>query len=532
MSIRHSFLTTATVLQLAGFFVVPQSFAQATQSNELLISQPANTDSTNLVNELERLQNIVKQNSVSISLDEAIVIGITNNPELLQAFGVIQQYEWSLIAAQRRWYPQLQLSNGSPFIGYSWGTFVKNQYGLRGSNGSSGSLNYTGSGPLYNAAKSQSFQLQPGATVSWNFIDLTRQPDINAAYESLKQQKLLFNVSARSLILNLQQSYYGIQSGQQLIDSFKQIYEINKQQLKMLEAQKSIGMASVLDVEQTRSQLFTQLSQLVNYTQQYIKQTAQLAEYLALPPEKLAIPSDPAALAGGWSETLQDTVKDALQQREEILASLAAAESAQWRGISAIRNYLPVFQLMGTGSLLSTNGYSNVPVDDDPVSDYHWTRTWTANLGIGFTWSLFDGGINAANAQSFYAQSRQQKAQAADTALTVIRQVRSSFSELQTSRVAITSAQRAYESAKIAQEVARMRWAAGVGEITSVVQTIQQLSIAAQQSSQAMLNYNNAVAQLYRYSATWPGSSEKDVQMRLKMMRNPASNPKNASQVP
>ncbi len=532
MSIRHSFLTTATVLQLASFFVVPQSFAQATQSNELLISQPANTDSTNLVNELERLQNIVKQNSVSISLDEAIVIGITNNPELLQAFGVIQQYEWSLIAAQRRWYPQLQLSNGSPFIGYSWGTFVKNQYGLRGSNGSSGSLNYTDSGPLYNAAKSQSFQLQPGATVSWNFIDLTRQPDINAAYESLKQQKLLFNVSARSLILNLQQSYYGIQSGQQLIDSFKQIYEINKQQLKMLEAQKSIGMASVLDVEQTRSQLFTQLSQLVNYTQQYIKQTAQLAEYLALPPEKLAIPSDPAALAGGWSETLQDTVKDALQQREEILASLAAAESAQWRGISAIRNYLPVFQLMGTGSLLSTNGYSNVPVDDDPVSDYHWTRTWTANLGIGFTWSLFDGGINAANAQSFYAQSRQQKAQAADTALTVIRQVRSSFSELQTSRVAITSAQRAYESAKIAQEVARMRWAAGVGEITSVVQTIQQLSIAAQHSSQAMLDYNNAVAQLYRYSATWPGSSEKDLQMRLKTMRNPASNPKNASDNP
>ncbi len=532
MSFRNSLLTSTTVLQLATFCIVPQSFAQAKQSNELLISQLANTDSTHLVDELDRLQNIVKKNSVPISLDEAIAIGITNNPELLKAFGAIQEYEWSLIAAQRRWYPQLQLSNGFPFIGYSWTTFVENRYGLRGSSGSSTSLNYTGSESLYSAAKGQSFQLQPGATVSWNFIDPTRQPDINAASESLKQQKLLFNVSARSLILNLQQSYYGIQSGLQLINSFNQIYDINKQQLKMLEAQKNIGMATVLDVEQTKSQLFTQLSQLVNYTQQYIKQTAELAEYLALPPEKLAIPSDPAALAGGWNETLQDTVKDALQQREEILASLAAAESAQWRGIAAIRNYLPVFQLMGTGSLSSINGYSTVPVDDDPGSDYNWTRTWTTNVGIGFTWSLFDGGINAANAQSFYAKSRQQKAQAAQTELAVVRQVRSSFAELQTSRVAIASAQRAYESAKIAQEVARVRWAAGVGEITSVVQTIQQLSIAAQQSSQAMLNYNNSIAQLYRYSATWPGSSEKDVQMRLKMMRNPASNPKNASQVP
>ncbi|KZR65299.1 MULTISPECIES: TolC family protein [Prochlorococcus] len=529
MSILHSLLTTTAVLQLAGFWIVPQSLAQTSKSNEILASKNANYDSTHLANELNRLQNIVKQNSVPISLDKAIVIGITNNPELLQAFGSIQQYEWSLIAAQRRWYPQLQLSNGSPFIGYSWGTYINNQYGMRGNRDSSTTLS---SNSLYSTKKNQSFLLQPGAIVSWNFIDPTRKPDINAVSESLKQQKLLFNVSTRSLILNLQQSYYGIQSGQQLINSFKQIYEINKQQLKMLEAQKNIGMATVLDVEQTKSQLFTQLSQLVSYTQEYIKQTALLAEYLALPPGQLAIPSDPAALAGSWSETLQETLKNALQQREEILASLAAAESAQWRGIASIRSYLPVFQLMGTGSLNFSNGYPYVPVDDDPGSAYHWTRTWTATVGIGFSWSLFDGGINAANAQSFYAQSRQQKAQAAQTELTVVRQVRNSFAEMQTSRVAIASAQRAYESAKLAQEVARVRWAAGVGDITSVVQTIQQLSIAAQQSSQAILSYNNAVAELYRYSATWPGSTEKDVQMRLRMMRNPSSNPKNSSLMP
>ena len=226
MSIRSSILTSTAVLQLAAFCIVPQSFAQATKSNELLIRQPANTDSRHLVDELDRLQNIVKQNSVPISLDEAIVIGITRNPELLKAFGAIQEYEWSFIAAKRRSYPQLQLSNGSPFIGYSWTTFVKNKYGLRGSSGSSTSLTYTGSESLYSSKSSQSFQLQPGATVSWNFIDPTRQPDINAVSESLKQQKLLFNVSTRNLILDIQQSYYGIQSGQQLINSFMQIYEI------------------------------------------------------------------------------------------------------------------------------------------------------------------------------------------------------------------------------------------------------------------------------------------------------------------
>ncbi len=532
MSFRQLKLASIAFLPLAGLSLAPLALIDSASANEFEVSQPANTDPTHLVNKLESLHKIIKKNSFPISQNEAIILGITNNPKLLETFSTIQQYEWLLIAAQRRWYPNLQLSNGSPVIGYSWQTYVENQYGSRGSSDSSTSLNYSDGDYLYQSLKSQSFSLQPGATVSWNFIDPTRQPDINAASESLKQQKLLFNVSTRSLILNLQQTYYGIQSSQQLIDSFKQIYAINKEQLNMLEAQKTIGMATVLDVEQTRSQLFVQLNQLVNYTQDYIKQTAQLGQYLALPPGKLAIPSDPVVIKGRWTLSLDETIKKSLQQREEILASLAAAESAQWRGIAAIRSYLPVFKLIGSGSLSSINGYSNVPVDDDPGTDYNWTRTWTANAGIGFTWSLFDGGINDAKAQSFYAESRSLKSQAADNELDVVRQVRTSFGELHTSQVAVASAKQAYKSAELAQEAARVRWAAGAGDITSVVQTIQQLSQSARQLSLAMLSYNNAIAQLYRYSATWPGSSEMEIQRRLQMMRITPSNSQNNTVTP
>ena len=45
--------------------------------------------------------------------------------------------------------------------------------------------------------------LQPGATASWSFIDPTRQPNINSASEALRQQKLLFDDSARNLILKM-----------------------------------------------------------------------------------------------------------------------------------------------------------------------------------------------------------------------------------------------------------------------------------------------------------------------------------------
>ena len=82
--------------------------------------------------ELIRLKRYLRDNGISLSLNEAIIRGIQRNPELEETFNTIQQFEWQLIAARRRWYPNIRLSNGTPFTGYQWGTFVQNQYGLRG----------------------------------------------------------------------------------------------------------------------------------------------------------------------------------------------------------------------------------------------------------------------------------------------------------------------------------------------------------------------------------------------------------------
>ena len=45
--------------------------------------------------------------------------------------------------------------------------------------------------------------VQPGVIANWNVIEPSRQPNINAAENALKQQKYLFDVSARNLILSI-----------------------------------------------------------------------------------------------------------------------------------------------------------------------------------------------------------------------------------------------------------------------------------------------------------------------------------------
>lgn len=498
-------------------------YALRAQSNELIlppslelgeITLRSRVQSEQIVSQLNRLQQQIKDHARPVSLEAAVAIGLRENPELLQAFSTIQQFEWQLISAQRQWYPTLQFSNGTPFAGASWNTFVNDNYAI-----SSERLHDQGL-QRKEATKSQLNLVQPGMIANWNLIDPVRQPNINSAANALQQQKYLFDVSARNLILDIEQAYFSLQSSQLLIDSFQKIYAINKQQLDILEARNAIGMVTVLEVEQTRSQLFVQLNQLILYIQNYIDQAAELAQALALPKYQLAIPDNPARLLGEWELSLDNTITLALRHREEILASISAAESAEWAAVAAIRSYLPVFSVVATGNLISSNGYESVPVPVDAGNAYARNRTWSAAVGVGFQWSLFDGGVQASNAQAARARSRQQQAEASITELKVIQQVRSSYGQMETSLVAVKSAESAYRSAQLAQDASRARFEVGIGDITSVVQTIQQLSDAAQQRAQALLSYNNAVSQLYRYSATWPAGAQKKIDERIKMMRN------------
>ena len=478
------------------------------------ITSSTKVQSRRIVSELKKLQEQIKSKAHPISLAAAVAAGLQNNPELIRTYSTIQQFEWELIAVKRQWYPTLQLQNGNPFVGVSWNTYVNDKYGA-----SSKQLQELEQSRKQ-AYKSEKTVIQPGVIASWNFIDPTRQPNINAAESALAQQKYLFDVSARNLILDIEKFYFSLQSTQQLIDSFQQIYNINKDQLDILEAQKDIGMVTVLELEQTRSQLFLELNQLIFYIRNYINQAANLAQALALPRDQLAIPTDLAGLQGKWALSLDDTISVALKQREEILSSLAAAESAEWSAVAAIRSYLPVFSLIASGNLYGWNGYESVFVPEDPGRSYSRNRDWSAAVGIGFNWSIFDGGVQAANSKAARAQSRQQRAQAASTEFQVVKQVRSSYGQLQTALVAVTSAEQAYRSAQLAQEASRARFAVGIGDITSVVQAIEQLSQSSRQRSEALLGYNNAISELYRYSATWPAETQQKLQDRVQLMRN------------
>ena len=138
---------------------------------------------------------------------------------------------------------------------------------------------------------------------------------------------------------------------------------------------------------------------------------------------------------------------------------------------------------------------------------------------VNFRWNIFDGGINAATAQSQMAQSRNSLATKALNQNQAVKEVRSSYGKMKTAKVGIDSARLALQSAELAQVAARTRFEVGVGDITDVVQATTAVSSASQDYSGQILKYNNAVVELYRYSATWPESVQAEVDARINSLR-------------
>tara|TARA_Y100001933_G_scaffold203633_1_gene205777 strand:- start:1258 stop:2883 length:1626 start_codon:yes stop_codon:yes gene_type:complete len=491
-----------------------QSESQQTGQETLNAEQRADR----LLSRLNTMQREVDQSARKLSLEEAIAIGIRNNPDLVSAFRSIQNYEWQLIAAQRQWYPTLEISSGDPTIGLDVYTYAYRYYNDPDRTSVSGTPNETEDAVTSTSEYQNTWNLQPTASISWNFIDLTRQPDINAASKALRQQKLLFEVSARELILDIQSSYFALQSISQLIDDYRKIYDINRRLLETNRRRYEIRLVSKLDVAQSQTQLYNQLNQLLGYTKQFIEESAMLAKRLGLPPDVLALPDEKANLYRDWAMTLPQTIERALESREEILASLAAAEEARWEGISKMNSYWPVFSLYAEGGVVMESGVINGTPGLDNSLDEQLFTTWDGAVGVGFEWA-WDGGIDAATARADYAEEQIERSKARMNRLEAVQQVRSSYGQYQTSLVAVDSARLAYQSAQVAQEAARARYAIGLGDITTIVQTIDQLGTASISLSDSILSYNNAVAQLYRYSATWPGDSNQLLRQQEKSLR-------------
>jgi outer membrane protein TolC len=463
------------------------------QSNQFTIYDPS------LLRMTQMQERFIKASTNLISVNDAIKLAIANNPSLQIAKSAIDSQYYDLLAARRQWIPTLVFANTLPTLGsYNSKSFVKYKN------------EPLGGVPQDYQINSKYYTFAPEIQASWTFLSVPRAGAIKSNFYGLKSEQYLYSVSLRNLILSVQQAYYQVQSAKKLIDSFTQIYLINKRQLEILDARYSKKLIDLGSLSQTKAQYYQQLSQLISAYNQYFSACAQLSNVIGEKNYQDFVPADDLKATGSWDKDLSQTIQEAIMLREEIKSNLAMANSYKWTASALYGTYYPTFTLSALGTLTIDNGNISQPSYVQSTNNYDYSlSTVSSTVGLGFTWSLFDGGVNAASAKSYQAQAKQQLLTSIQNEELVASQVKSAFYLYQTSIESVKVTKQALDAANQAQKVANIRFQIGFGDITTVVQTIQLYGQAYTSYISALLDYNTAVAQLYRYSAVYPESIEQ-----------------------
>ena len=410
-----------------------------------------------------------------ITLQQALELARRNNRELQQAQFAVERSRAALRAEQAAEYPRLNLGAGIANTGsYIFGDQPDLGFGQEldtNSVGANGNLEL--SYDLYTSGR--------------------RSASIRAAREQLRNDVLDFERLTEDTRLNVSTDYYNLQQADENVRI--QRASLNNAQASLRDAQalEQAGVGTRFDVLTAQVQVARAQQRLTDALSQQRVSRRQLAARLSLSEQVIITAADPVQISGLWNLSQEQSIVQAFQNRAELEQQLAQRTISQQRRRIALSNLGPQISLAARYSLQNTFGNNNNNFSSSQTDfrdDY--------SLGANASLLLFDGGESRARARQEEANIAIAETNFAQTRNQIRLQVEQSYSELQSNFENIQTATVAVEQAREALRLARLRFQAGVGTQTEVIDSEDRLTQAEGERVNAILSYNRALAQLQR----------------------------------
>jgi outer membrane protein TolC len=428
--------------------------------------------------------------SQAITLQQAIELAVRNSPTLQQTRLELAQSRDALREAQAANSPTLDAT--SNLTGSAQESLQRDRNAQGVPSTTSSSRNTTTSLNL------QAVGLQADYSI---FTSGQRSSSIRAAEGTVRFRELAVEVDTKQLVLDVSTSYYDLQEADKQVEIFQAALSEALQSLRDAQALERAGVGTRFDVLQSqvdaanaRQDLTQQLSR-----QEIARRT--LAQRLSLAQGTDITAADEVAAAGTWELSLEQSVVTAFKNRAELEQQLVQRDIGEQRRRNALGQLGPQISARATyglANLLTSSSESSI--DSTEGKGFFNSGTVALNASI----NLFDGG-------QARAQARQQEANIAIaesqfvTARDQVRfQVEQAYSTLQASSENIQTTTLAVQSAEEALRLARLRFQAGVGTQTDVIQQQTALTRSRVNNLQAVLDYNRALAQLQRFVSNLP----------------------------
>ena len=257
--------------------------------------------------------SIDQSQSVSLSLDRCVSLAFANNPNLKAQIETLKSRRDDLTAESRTWNPTASINGGSNALNNNSGETRRIQR--------SRSIE-TPLSPLTDTQRTSSenrYSQTIRGEVQWTFLDFTRQPNINAAASNYTAERYQFYTTSRSLVYEIQQTYYQLLAQRELINSFEIIVKALKSTLDVTDSRFEAGRTHLQDLGQIHAQYYSTLSDLTQYIQVYYQLSSRLAKLVSLPDQTLIFAEGSNQFFGEWTFNLEESVDLARLKNDRLL---------------------------------------------------------------------------------------------------------------------------------------------------------------------------------------------------------------------
>ncbi len=411
-----------------------------------------------------------------LTLEQALDLALRNNKDLEEARLNLVRAERELQEAQSAWYPDLDFD--ANFNNDLSASRNRSRQESRRPSRRDSLIEPADEGRVntFDSSLRLSYNLYTGGN---------RSADIRRAKKNVEFNELAVEQITEQSLFETSRDYYNLQNANAQVDIQLASVEDAQQTLKDAQLLEQAGLGTRFDVLRAEVELANAEQNLTTSRANQNTARRQLAETLSLGQQIDLQTADEIKEAGVWNQSLEETIILGYQDRAELDQLLARREiNEQQRKIvlSAIKPQLSLFA-----------EYDVLEIDDDEtdlVNGY--------TVGARLQWSIFDGGTALARARQEETDILIDQTAFANQRNQVRIEVEQAYFELQANKENITTSEKAVEQAEESLRLARLRFQAGVGTQTDVIDSQTELTTARGNRLSAIIQYNQSLNQLYR----------------------------------
>ncbi|MEA5581570.1 TolC family protein [Nodularia harveyana UHCC-0300] len=321
------------------------------------------------------------------------------------------------------------------------------------------------------------------------FTSGRRTANVKQAQEEVRLSELAVERQSEEIRLSVSTEYYDLQQADERVAIALSAVENARASLQDAQSLERAGVGTRFDVLQAQVNLANSQQELTNNLSQQQISRRRLATRLSVPSSVNLSAADPVELAGLWNQDLESSIILAFQNRPELQQLLAQ------RNINEQQRRAELAALGPQVNLVASYGVQDQFDDGTSITDGY-------SVGVRASLNLFDGGAARASAAQAESNVAIAETRFSEQRNQIRFQVEQAFSTQIANLENVQTANTALEQAREALRLARLRFKAGVGTQTDVINSENDLTRAEGNRITAILDYNRALAQLQRAVTT------------------------------